>query len=273
MIKRIAKDFFVFGFSAHGVIWAITRPLMAFFPDLVIGGFYYTIMVAVSVIYGLWRCWPRNHVELSIPASDSSIEITFGDIFEGDGITVIPVNEYFDGLLDDRHVSENSLHGKFIRDVLGGQSQSFYNLISPGLESIPAKHVAREKGREKQYPIGTVARADTSDSKFLLVALSRTDTETLKASATIHDLWDCLTGIWQGVRVYASGNSVKIPLFGSGLSGVGLPPKNLIELITTSFLDHTKKQKIADKITMVLPSRLRGKIDLVAIKRSWTSGI
>ena len=182
---------------------------------------------------------------------------------------MIPVNEYFDGELNG-HVSENSLHGLFIKNVLGGQSEVFYNLTDIALDSIVAEKVQRKSGRDKRYPIGTVACIDVNETRYLLAALSKTDIQTLKASATIHELWDCLAGIWEGVRNYSNGNCVNIPLLGSGLSGVGLPPTNLIEIILISFVDYTKKKKIADKVTLVLHSRLKGEVDLAAIKRSWT---
>ena len=70
-------------------------------------------MVLASIVSGLWRCWPKSKIELKVPASDSTIEIKFGDIFTAEGNVVIPVNEYFDGLLGD-HVSERSLRGIFI---------------------------------------------------------------------------------------------------------------------------------------------------------------
>ena len=268
--RRAVSDFFVYGFAAYGVLSSVFVSFGIFFPNNKPEGvFWYAVIVLVSVATGLWRCRPRQRVTLEIPASDSSIEITFGDIFEGTGIVVIPVNEYFDGSLGD-HVSENSLHGLFIRDVLGGQSSTFFDLTSKALESVEAEEVQRKSGQIKKYPIGTVAPVDINQKRFLLAALSRTDLETLKAYATVHELWDCLRGIWQGVRNFSNGNCVKIPLLGSGLSGVGLPPKNLIEIIMTSFLYYTKKQKIADKVTLVLPSSLKGEIDLVTIKRSWT---
>ena len=72
------------------------------------------------------------------------------------------------------------------------------------------------------------------------------------------------------MRNLSNGTNVKVPLIGSGLSGVGLPPKNLVEVIVTSLLYYTKKQKIADKITLVLPRKLKGEIDLITVKRSWT---
>ena len=270
MNKRIVQDFFSFGFAAFGVIWTILVSFDFFFegskPE---GACWYAVIVLVSVATGLSRCWPRQRVTLQIPGSDSSIEIKFGDIFEGAGIAVIPVNEYFDGSLGD-HVSKNSLHGTFIKDVLGGQSNAFVDLTRNALASVSAEEVTRKSGKGKKYPIGTVAPVDINQKRFLLTALSRTDLKTLKASATVHELWDCLAGIWQGVRNFSNGNCVKIPLLGSGLSGVGLPPKHLIEIILTSFLYYTKKEKIADKVSLVLPSRLKGEIDLETIKRSWT---
>ena len=63
---------------------------------------------------------------------------------------------------------------------------------------------------------------------------------------------------------------VRIPLIGSGLSGTGLPPGNLVEIVVTSFLCHTKERKVADRVTLVLPPRLARSLDLNSIKRSWT---
>lgn len=270
MNKRVVQDFFSFGFGAYGILWTTIVSFGFFFKNSKPEGVYwYASIVFASVVIGLWRCWPRQHVKLKIPASDSSIEIKFGDIFEGEGVVVIPVNEYFDGSLGD-HVSENSLHGLFIRDVLGGQSNAFFDLTSKALESVVAEEVQRNSGRSKKYPIGTVACVDINQKRFLLSVLSRTELATLKAFATVHELWDCLAGIWRGVRNYSNGNCVKVPLLGSGLSGVGLPPKNLIELILTSFLYYTKKQKVADKVILVLNSKLKEEIDLETIRRSWT---
>ena len=267
--RRIVKDFLIYGLATYGVLWGIIEPLGSFFENSKPEGIgWYSAMVLISVVAGLWRCWPRSRIVLKIPASDSSLEVTFGDIFEGEGVVVIPVNEYFDGSLGD-HVAETSLHGLFIKNILGGQSSSFFDLTSKALVSSDSEHVRRESGRDKKYSIGTVACIDVNDKRFLLTALSRTDINTLKASATVHELWDCLVGTWRGARNYSNGYCIKIPLIGSGLSGVGLPSRNLIEIILTSFLYCTKQQKIADNVTLVLHSRLKSEIDLEAIRRSW----
>lgn len=273
--KRAVRDFFGFGIAAYATLWTFVESFGSFFteskPE---GALWYVIIIVLSILFGLWICWPKDKhkksINIQIPGSDSSFEIKFGDIFEGSGAIVIPVNEYFDSLLGD-HVSEKSLHGKFITDVLGGQSETFERRTSESLESTQIKptQVQRKSGRTLKYPIGTVAKIDTKDRRFLLAALTKTNIETLKASATSDELWDCLAGIWKGIRDYHNGNLVKIPLIGSGLSGVGLPPKVLIGIIITSFFYYTKGGKIADKITLVLPARMKGNIDLTTIERSW----
>ena len=206
-----------------------------------------------------------------MPGSDSRFEVRFGDILEREGAIVIPVNEYFDGELGDL-VSEQSLHGQFVRYILGGVSDSFVALTKGDLAKVEPeeKTLGKRRGQRVRYPIGTVAHADVHGKRYLLVALSHTDAESLMAYATVQDLWTCLAGVWQGVRDYSNGKPVSIPLIGSGLSKVGLPPANLVEVIATSFLCHTKERKVADKVTLVLPDRLAGEVDLTSMKRSWT---
>ena len=270
--RRNVQDFLLGGAATYGALWLAVESISAFFVSLKPEGFvWYGALLALAAFGGVWRAWPTQRIEFPIPGSDSSCEIRFGNVFAGPGVVVIPVNEYFDGELGD-HVSEKSLHGQFIKDVLAGQSKTFVDLTSKALEGVTPEEsgVARSCGRRDRYAIGTVARVDLNDQRYLLVALSRTDLLSLKACATAHDLWTCLAGVWGGIREYSSGQPVRIPLIGSGLSGTGLPPENLIEIIVTSFLCYTKERKVADRVTLVLPRRLARSIDLNSIKRSWT---
>ena len=266
------QDFFLGGFATYGALWLIVESISAFFVSLRPEGFvWYCSLLVLAGSGGVWRAWPTKRIEFLMPGSDSSFEIRFGDIFEDSEVVVISVNEYFDGDLGD-HVSKKSLHGQFIRDVLGGQSQAFFNLTYEALKGVAPQEadVARSSGRRDRYAIGTVARVDVNDRRYLLVALTRTDLSTLKASATVEDLWICLAGAWKGIRDYSNGQSVGIPLIGSGLAGIGLPPANLIEIMVTSFLYSTKEAKVADRVALVLPRHLMGHVDLKSIKRSWT---
>ena len=272
---RHAKAFLLWAGATYGYLWILVESLGFFFQGISLAGFFwYGVLLISSASVGVWRALPAQRVEISIAASDSSFKIRFGNIFEGEGVIVIPVNEYFDGDLGD-HVSTNSLHGKFIASVLGGQSEAFFRLTQAALAEIEpaATGVKRTSGQCTRYPIGTVARMEINQKKYLLAALSQTDLDSLKASATLEDLMACLSGIWAGIREYSGGMPVNVPLVGSGLSGVGLPPTKLIEIIMTSFLYQTKERKVADKVTLVLPHQMGAQIDLRDIKRSWTNAI
>ena len=134
--RRHVKDFLLGGFATYGALWLAVGSISAFFPSLKPEGLAgYSALLVLAAIGGLWHAWPTKRIEFQIPASDSSFEIRYGNIFEAKGVVVIPVNEYFDGELGD-HVSENSLHGQFIRDVLGGQSRTFFDLTSEALAGV-----------------------------------------------------------------------------------------------------------------------------------------
>ena len=269
--RRHVADFLLGGAATYGTLWLAVESISAFFVSLKPEGFvWYSALLVLAALGGVWRARPTQRLELSIPGSDSLFAIRFGNVFEGAGVIVIPVNEYFDGELGD-HVSEKSLHGRFIKDVLAGQSKTFVDLTTRALAGVVPEEsgVTRSSGRRDRYAIGTVARVDLNDQRYLLVALSRTDLSSLKASATVLDLWTCLAEVWRGIREYSNGQPARLPLIGSGLSGTGLPPENLIAIVVLSFLCYTKERKVADRVTLVLPRHLARSLDLNSIKRRW----
>ena len=269
MIKRIIKDFLIFGFATYGILWTLAESFGAFFEGLKPDGiFWYFVIIIISTTVGIKRALPRKSVTINVPNSDSCVELKFGDIFTNSESIVIPVNEFFDGKLGD-NVSEKSLHGKFIKNILGGQSSTFNNLTEKTLKGITSEFYNRNNGRKNKYPIGTTAIVDINKTRYFLTALSKTDINTLKASATLHELWDALSGLWKAISHYSNGYTVSLPLIGSGLSGVGLPPKHIINQILTSFFYYTKQGKIAQKIIIIIPEDMYDKIDLSEIERSW----
>lgn len=267
MVKYPIQRFLLHGFAAYGVFWTLIESVGSFIEELKPSGLLaYSALVGSAILYGAVKAWPRQSIELRIPNSDSFIGVEFGDIFAKHGCVAIQVNEFFDSLLGD-HVSPNSVHGKFIKTVLGGQSAAFDTLVNNALMGVSHEVVTRSSGNTRRYKIGTTAAVQVNDNRYLLFAFARTDTETLKAYATIHDLWDALAGLWEAVRIKANGSPVFISLLGSGQSGVGLPEKDLLNLLIVSLSFYTKKNKIANKVTIVLHPELRKVIDLTALTK------
>ena len=269
--KHQVREFGREYFKAAGVQFSVYVSFAYFLPCLKPEGpYWYGAFLLLSILWGIYRARQRtNRMEFQVPASNSSLEIIYDDIFAGDGAIVIPVNEYFDAKLNG-HVKERSLHGQFIKNVLGGRSEFFIALTSKALESVTPEetNVTGSSGQGNRYAIGTIAPV-IHDRLYLLAVLAHTNLSSLKAFATIEDLCVCLAGVWNGIRDHSGGKSARVPLFGSGLSGIDLPTEVLTEIIVASFVFHTKKEKVTDKVTLVLPRHLRGKLDLNSIKRRW----
>ena len=268
-IRRHGWKSVAYIFCGYAMAWTLVEPMLEAFPAIEFAGFtYYSGLVVFGIIFALWKTFPTKKATRRLANTNTTIQIIFGDIFATDGHVVVPVNEYFDSEIGDL-VSPLSLHGKFIHQILGGKSQILDELVDQRLDRVPCQMMQNKKGREQKYPIGTTLVHDATATKYFLVALSRTDAETLKAKADVPELWQALSGLWEKVRIEAGGRPVNIPLIGSGLSGVGLPPQQLLRIIMMSILDATKKWELTSEIRIVLHETVFEHIDLNVIQKDW----
>ena len=62
---------------------------------------------------------------------------------------------------------------------------------------------------------------------------------------------------------------MNLPLVGSGLSGLGLPTRDLLNLIILSAITETKSKGITRRIRIVLHRDRFDSLDLRDVKRHW----
>jgi len=226
------------------------------------------MFVAISVVIGLFRIYQPRKISIQINTSDTILNIYYGDVFEPKGYTAIAVNEYFDSELGEP-VSENTLHGMVIKHYLGGHPEAFDSAVSANLDGCDYEQVDRQRGNCKKYPIGTTAFIPANEHKFLLFALCHTNIETFKASADLATMITAMHGLFEKSRNSTGGEKLILPLIGSGISGVGLPATQLLQLIVLTIIDETKKRQICKQIDLVLHESRFEEIDLETIKRQW----
>lgn len=256
-------------FLSYSVLWTILESASFLIADLKPRGWLtFSTMVAVSIIIGICRVLPKRSVTIWIKSIDTRINARFGDLFSQEGMKVIPVNEYFDSELGD-HVSPRSIHGQLIAQYFSGHPASFDALVDSDLTSTTVEHVDRTTGRQNRYSIGTTAMISTGGDRFLLLALCLTDLTTLKASCDVPQLWNALSGLWPAVRNRAGGAPISIPLIGGGLSGIGLPPSLLAQLIILSIVNANRANHIGSAITLVLPYDRFDEIELDILLDHW----
>lgn len=256
-------------FTAFSVIFTLVKAITHFVPAIKIEGTTaLTIVILLSVGIGLKRIWKPSQIEISVANCNTVIEVIFGDIFEEAGLRAIAVNEFFDSKLG-QPVSDKSLHGMFLKNCFGGHPESFDKQLDDQLSTISSEEVAKIEGKTKKFPIGTTAIINVNQDRYLVFVLSKTDPKTCKAYADVTMMWDALHDLWQRIRIESGGHAVNLPLIGSGLSGLGLPTRDLLNLIILSAITETKSKEVTQRIRIVLHRSRFDDLDLRDVKQYW----
>ncbi len=249
--------------------FTIVKAVTHFFPAFKIDGIIpLSVILAGSILYGLNRVWKPSKSEFQIAHSNTVIEVLFGDLFEVDGIRGIAVNEFFDSKLG-KPVSDLSLHGIFLRKCFGGHPESFDTQLTKELSADSGEVVSKIDGKQVCYPIGTTALIEVNQDKYIVFAFAKTEPGTCKAFTNVELMWRSLHRFWIRARNECGGHPVNLPLVGSGLSGLGLPTRDLLNLILLSAITETKARQITGRIRVVLQKSRFKDVDLRDVKEQW----
>lgn len=256
-------------FTAFSVLFTIVRGVTHFLPGVKIEGkFPLALVIVVGMCYGLKRVWKPSKVEIRIATTNTTIEVLFGDIFKQDGIRAIAVSEFFDSELG-KPVSDKSLHGVFLTKCFGGGAEAFDRQVQEQLQGVVPTELPKAAGKTKSYPIGTSALIKVNQDRYLAFAFAKADPQTCKAYSDVAMMCLALSGLWQRARIESGGHSLNLPLVGSGLSGLGLPTRDLLNLIILSAITETKAKQVTPIIRIVLHRDRFEELDLREVKEHW----
>lgn len=264
-LKKFGRDFLV----AVGTLSGFVTIIWAFFPNLNTvaqkcpwGLAATTALLAIG--YAITANYPKNSIKVKI-SEKVSATVKFYDLFSCEGILVIPVNEYFDTKVDEKIISSNTLHGKFIKRFFGGNEEELREKIQASLSRIePAeKNALRTDGNKTRYPLGTVCEIEYNGNILYLVALSRFN-ENNRAEVTNAEYLQVLIKLFSYIEQYSQGRTVNIPLIGGGHGGVNLPAQKLLEFLLLSMLLQ-ERLTLINGVNIVLHESVKEKIDLVSI--------
>jgi hypothetical protein len=250
-----------------GVISSIVTIIWAFFP-LKAANFvtnsplaYLAIIFVVAGIYGGFTIREKNQVQLKL-SDRVKANVFFGDIFQQNEITVIPVNDYFDTLVDDNVVSSNTLHGKFIKNVFGGNEANLKEQIESSLSEVKPIDVNSNRKIEnnKKYPLGTVCEVKHEGKVFYLVALTRFN-ENHRAEITNSEYQNVLCRLFEFIEQKSQGRKVNIPLIGAGHSGCKISKQKLLEFLLFS-IALSDNLTLIKGVNVVLHDSVKDEIDL-----------
>lgn len=206
-------------------------------------GFIILFILIYVLIFCYYKFW-CNHVELKIGKVDLNIKT--GNIFNENGMKVIPVNEYFDTQVDDVIISQNTLHGMYIKEYLKyNDLDSLNSKIEESLLNYEyEENLHRLTEKKKRYPIGTTININD----YILTALTKFDKEN-KAYLSMQEYLKFLNDFWNEINRIHNGRIINVPIIGTGISRINpvLSQQEYLEQIIWSLKTSsliTSKSKI-----------------------------
>lgn len=193
-------------------------------------------IVAILLIcwgYAIFQTKPKNSITLLM--RDFRINISFGNLFSKKGIVVIPVNEFFDTLVDDHVIAHNTIHGQFVDNFFSDHIDVLDSMISQALQNrTPAQQrYQRDHAKRVPYPIGTCIDIVHNGITFVLFVLTHFNEQDV-AYLERKDFGRAIDMLMVHLHDISNDRPVYMPVIGTGMSKMQRSHQRVI----TYFLDY-----------------------------------
>ena len=241
--------------ASYGAIWLVAEPV-SFFSDnaelfLSTKGTWYYIL---GFLVACFLSRPRTVISSQLKDRDITIEIRIANAFDVPGDLVIPTNTTFDTDFDGRIPKANSIQGEFTRRYYDSEIHHLDLDIDRALskedyqyEELPK----RNRGKKRQYPIGTVIQLQRRNRLFYLVANSHIK-ENGVANTTMENLSKSLEGLWCYISEKGFKSDIVIPLMGTGKGRLGEKREDIFLEIIRSFIASCSSSTYCDKVIIAI---------------------
>jgi hypothetical protein len=206
---------------------------------------------AASIIYVLISRRPVTKVKYKIPNKDYILEVKIGELLSQQADVVISTSTTFDTNMMNGLISVASLQGQFATRFFGGQTTEIDRQLTEQLQDVPFTPKVDAPGKDRDYPIGTVATVRVGDRNFYFLAMSRLN-EQGNARATVREVEDALDSLWGYIKNKGELRTIAIPVVGTGRGRIDLPRKKVIERIAQSFADASRDTILSNQLTIVV---------------------
>lgn len=228
------------------------------------------VFVAILVLSYLWIWRYANKLtNIALNIEGSIVHIITGDIFEQDGLKVIPFNEYFDTQVDDRIISKRSLNGQYIEKFFP-DTLKLNQLIQEDKdlnidENVLNKGINRE-GNTVQYKLGSSLRIED----FVLTAFTKFNDKNM-AQLSMYEYLNFLLYFWNEINRVHAQTPVYVPVFGSGITRFkngfeDIDDNELLDIMIWTFKVSKIKFKYPAKLTIVIHEKKIDKMDIFKLK-------
>ena len=267
---------------------AMFSSLESVFEQFGITTFWCKLLVSVGILAGVFLiCFVvaavvvlrKKQVKVLEGVDGHSIYVVYGNLFDAG---VVPsgtkrrnicfaVNRCFDTVVDNKLISEGTLHGKAFKKLYESGSFTPASLdsaiqasIIQGATSKMLTIKQKPAGNLKRYEVGTGADLEISGSlHYFLIGIGKMN-ENLKNKAENGDYCLAIQKMIEFFDTFSQGYPVLMPIVGAGLTRLGQDPSDLLKYLIQSFV--LNKSHLSSDIYIVLPEDAREKISIANLK-------
>jgi hypothetical protein len=208
---------------------------------------YSWLLFIVAISFSIVVAWSnffykKEKISISIN-NKTCIHVSYGDLFEKNGVIIIPVNDYFDTHVGDGIIAPSTIHGQFITKYFSDN----IDLLDKEIDNALLGNVSFTSNLErtssdlktKRYPLGTCARIHYNDKVFILIAVTHFN-DYNRAELNDSDYPIIIQKLYYYIEQYHEDNSVYVPLIGSGMAGINKSKMQLLNYMIAGafYADH-----------------------------------
>ena len=178
---------------------------------------------------------------------------------------MIGTNDVFDTEKGDI-IRPSSIQGQFLTKIYNDDRLQLDRDIENALRSVSARQDNQKtQGKNKRYPIGTVATLTMGTKKYFCSAYCRMGNN-LKAQSDIKKLSTSLEILWEEIRLKGQCEKVAMAVLGSDLARIGTAShSNLIKLIVSSFILASREKQITKELVIVIHQSNLEKVNMMEL--------
>lgn len=222
-----SRDYWKYFLASVGTISSVVT-LVSFVFEWKNPGFLWIVLyiagvIIISAVFASWQTWRTTSLDLKI-SNTLNVNVFDGNIFDftgNDNYVVIPVNEYFDTIVNETIINKGTIHGQFILKYYNDDHSKLHEETEAYFaeNKIKGKEVARKgsEGYKKKYPLGTCAIIKKANTNFVLLALTHFDEED-HAFVELSEFGRSISSMCKTLADKVEDKPIYMPLMGMGMS-------------------------------------------------------
>lgn len=240
--------------------------LFDLFPSIPHWTFWFIVPLAYLAIFSLLYYLIKKTYESVYSTNINSVpvNIKIGNIFEEEGLKLIPCTDTFEMTVDDRVISKSSLNGQLVENGYCDKERLQKYLRDEGF--YPGKwEDNRYTSGGKRLDLGSIL---VFDKYFLLAFTSLNE----KAEAHINrgDYEKCLMKMWSDIRTFYNGRDINIPILGGGITTLDSGSKNYTDLLKCMLCTFGRSGiQLNSEVNIIIREQDFEKIDMQKIRREF----